>query len=293
MPWPSSCPLWEQRRHGLSTAAADSFSRAAEDRRRPTDRAAGPRRDGSFVTPGAAPTQSSTPGASTGSVLLMCRRKNPGWQRRGQSGPDRTGVDATHPDLRQTLSVGTMLWPAGSKNWGTITGMVHTWQGPWRRGWNDVGVIGVGSPRPDLCVQGTRSKRYGQDLRCHQCLQRVTPDIRIIAGSCGTDLVWPSFEGRHPSPLSSGKLMVFSAGNYCTTSSGTRAGGDASCTTTPPADIKFPRPLPRVIAWAPPMRNDQVPSFSRSGPAMADPRCGWPPGVKHFFSTNLGGGMVG
>ena len=40
-------------------------------------------------------------------------------------------------------------------------------------------------------------------------------DVRIIAGSFGTDLVWPSFEKAIYRMYQSGKLMVFSVGNRC------------------------------------------------------------------------------
>jgi hypothetical protein len=59
----------------------------------------------------------------------------------------------------------------------------------------------------------------------------------------------------------------------------------------PPADIKFPARYPGVIAVGASDANDHVPSFSRTGPAMAAHGV-VAPGV-NIFSTNLGGAMVG
>jgi len=118
-------------------------------------------------------------------------------------------------------------------------------------------------------------------------LQRVTPEISGLSLGAAELISCALIRGRHPSPLSSGKLMVFSAGNYCTTSSATRAGGRLPpATTTPPADIKFPPATQGFMPWAPPMRRSGA-SFSRSGPAMRI-TVWWPPG-EHFFHQPGGG----
>src|SRR5262249_37343737 len=77
-------------------------------------------------------------------------------------------------------------------------------------------------------------------------------------------------------------------GNYCMPNGAQGQGGDATCTTTPPADIKFPARYRGVIAVGASDGNDQVPGFSRSGPAMADHGV-VAPGV-NIFSTNRAGG---
>jgi subtilisin len=246
--------------------------------------------DGSFVTPGAAPTQEFYPWGIDWIGAADVQAQDPGLAGDGvKVALIDTGVDPTHPDLKQNI-IGGYNAMAGQdpKNWGDDNGHGTHVAGTLAARFNDVGVIGV-APRVRIYVfKALDQNGMGRTSDVINALQRVTPDMRIIAGSCGTDLVWPSFEDAIHRLYQAGKLMVFSAGNYCTTSSAQGQGGDASCTTTPPADIKFPARYPGVIAVGASDANDQVPSFSRSGPAMADHGV-VAPGV-NIFSTTRGGG---
>jgi subtilisin len=159
------------------------------------------------------------------------------------------------------------------------------------------GVIGV-TPRLRIyALKALDRDGKGRTSDVINALQRVPRDVRIIAGSFGTDLVWPSFEKAIYRMYQSGKLMVFSVGNRCAPdgaqgagsdgAGSDGAGSDASCSTTP-SDVKFPASYPGVIAVGASDANDRLPAFSRSGPAMTDHGV-VAPGVD-VFSTNLGGG---
>jgi subtilisin len=159
------------------------------------------------------------------------------------------------------------------------------------------GVIGV-TPRLRIYVLKALDRDgKGRTSDVINALQRVPRDVRIIAGSFGTDLVWPSFEKAIYRMYQAGKLMVFSVGNRCAPdgaqgagsdgAGSDGAGSDASCSTTP-SDVKFPARYPGVIAVGASDANDQLPAFSRSGPAMTDHGV-VAPGV-NIFSTNLDGG---
>src|SRR5207244_3436874 len=237
---------------------------------------------GSFVTPGAAPSTEFYPWGIDwiGAADVQA-------QYHGLAGDGvkvaliDTGVDPTHPDLQQNIIGGyNAMAQQDPNNWGDDNGHGTHVAGTMAARLNNLGVIGV-APRVRIYVFKTLDQ-YGQGRTSDviNALQRVTPDMRIIAGSCGTDLVCPTFEDAIHRLYQAGKLMVFSAGNYCMTSS------DASCTTTPPADIKFPARYPGVIAVGASDGNDQVPGFSRSGPAMADHGV-VAPGV-NIFSDNRG-----
>jgi subtilisin len=247
--------------------------------------------DGVFVTPATAPVTEFYPWGIDWIGAADVQAQYPGL---GGDGVKvvliDTGVDPTHPDLRQNIIGGyNALAGQDSRNWGDDNGHGTHVAGTLAARLNSLGVIGV-APRVRIYVFKTLDQKgMGRTSDVINALQRVTPDMRIIAGSCGTDLVWPSFEDAIHRLYQAGKLMVFSAGNYCTTSSAQGQGGDASCTTTPPADIKFPARYPGVIAVGASDANDQVPSFSRSGPAMVDHGV-VAPGV-NIFSDNRGGGF--
>jgi subtilisin family serine protease len=190
-----------------------------------------------------------------------------------------TGVDPIHPDLQQSIIGGyNSLAGQDPKKWQDDNGHGTHVAGTMAALLNNKGVIGV-APGVKIYVLKTLDQ-YGKGRTSDviDALQHVTLDIRIIAGSFGTDLVWPSFEDAIHRLYQSGKLMVFSAGNYCT----------ANCTNSPPDDIKFPARYPGVIAVGASDGNDQVSDFSRSGPAMEDHGV-VAPGVD-IFSANLGGG---
>jgi len=90
---------------------------------------------GASFTPGGPLLKSSTPGASDwiGAADVQAQRPRAG-RRRGQVALIDTGVDATHPDLRQNIIVRYNAWPGRIQNWGTITGMVPHVAGTLRRG---------------------------------------------------------------------------------------------------------------------------------------------------------------
>src|SRR6267378_1172025 len=246
--------------------------------------------DGSFVTPAAPPLKEFYPWGVDWIGAADVQAQDPGLAGVGvKVALIDTGVDPIHPDLKQNI-IGGYNAMAGQdpNNWRDDNGHGTHVAGTLAARLNNVGVIGV-APRVRIYVFKTLDQNgMGRTSDVINALQRVTPDMRIIAGSCGTDLVWPSFEDAIHRLYQAGKLMVFSAGNYCMTSSAQGQGGDASCTTTQPADIKFPARYLGVIAVGASDANDQVPTFSRSGPAMADHGV-VAPGV-NIFSTNLGGG---
>ena len=197
-----------------------------------------------------------------------------------------TGIDPTHPDLQQNI-IGcyNALARQNPHNCRDDNGHGTFVAGTVAAQLNDRGVIGV-APRVKIYVlKALDQDGKGRTSDVINALQHVPRDIRLTAGSCGTDLVSPSFEDAIHRLYQSGMLMVFSAGNYCTANNAQGQGGDASCTTTPPADIKFPARYPGVIAVGASDANDRVPGFSRSGRAMAEHGV-VAPGV-NIFSTNL------
>ena len=199
-----------------------------------------------------------------------------------------TGVASTHPDLKQNIITGyNSIAGQNPRAWEDDNGHGTHVAGTLAAQLNKLGVIGV-APRVKVYLLKTLDQNgTGHTSDVIEAFQHIPPDIRIIAGSFGTDLVWPSFEDAIQRLYQSGKLMVFSAGNYCTANTAQGQGGDASCTTTPPADIKYPARYSGVIAVGASNKNDEVPSFSRSGRAMAEHGV-VAPGVD-IFSTNLGG----
>jgi subtilisin len=235
--------------------------------------------DGS-VTPGSAPVQEFDP---WGVVLIGAadvQTQNPGLAGDGvKVALLDTGVDRTHPDLGQNIVGGyNSLAGQNPSNWADDNGHGTHVAGTMAARLNNLGVIGV-APRVKIYVLKTLDQNgTGRTSDVIYALQQVPPDIRVIAGSCGTDLVWPSFEDAIRLLSQAGKLMVFSAGNNCTT----------NCPTPPPTDIKFPARYPGVIAVGASDQGDRVAVFSRSGQAMADHGVVAP--GENIFSDYLEGG---
>jgi subtilisin len=192
-----------------------------------------------------------------------------------------TGVDPDHPDLKTRIIGGyNSLAKREPAKWKDDNGHGTHVAGTVAALLNNVGVIGV-APRVKIYVLKTLDQ-YGQGKTSDfiNALQRVPSDIRIIAASCGTDIVWPSFGDAISLLSQAGKLMVFSAGNNCI----------PNCPTPPPTDIKFPARYQGVIAVGATNQSDLVAGFSRSGPAMATHGV-VAPGV-NIFSDNMGGGYA-
>jgi len=186
-----------------------------------------------------------------------------------------TGVDPTHPDLKDNI-VGGYNAIAGQEpnNWADDNGHDTHVAGILAARRNNQGVIGV-APRVLIYVFKALDKNgKGHTSDVVNALQHLPPDIRLIHGSFGTDIEWSFFQPVIDSLYQAGKLMVFSAGNRCssTTAQGAGsdgAGSDAGCVSNPP-DVKFPARYHGVIAVGASDMNDQVPDWSRSGSAMAD-----------------------
>jgi len=243
----------------------------------------------SFVTPGADPANEFYPWGIDWIGAADVQAEYPGLAGDGvKVALIDTGVDPTHADLQQNIIGGyNSMANEDPRNWRDDNGHGTHVAGTLAARLNSKGVIGM-APRVRIYVFKALDRNgTGRTSDVINALQRVPADMRIIAGSCGTDLVWPSFEDAIHRLYQSGKLMVFSAGNYCTANTAQGQGGDASCTTTPPADIKYPARYSGVIAVGASNKNDEVPSFSRSGRAMAEHGV-VAPGVD-IFSTNLGG----
>ncbi len=198
-----------------------------------------------------------------------------------------TGIDPTHPDLRRNVIGGyNAMAKQNPRNWRDDNGHGTHVAGTLAARVDQHGVIGV-TPRLQIyALKALDRDGKGRTSDVINALQRVPRDVRIIAGSFGTDLVWPSFEKAIYRMYQSGKLMVFSVGNRCAPNGAQGAGSDgagsdASCSTTP-SDVKFPARYPWVIAVGASDADDRVPAFSRSGPAMAGSRCGGPR-CEHFL----------
>jgi subtilisin len=245
--------------------------------------------DGVFVTPAAAPTKEFYPwgidwvGAAdvqelhpqlTGNVVTVALID--------------TGVDPSHPDLQQNIRGGyNAMAEQEPSNWWDDNGHGTHVAGTLAARVNKQGIIGMAPHLRIYVFKALDQYGKGRTSDVINALQRVPRDVRIITGSFGTDLVWPSFEEAISRMYQSGKLMVFSVGNRCTPSGAQGAGSDASCSGTQ-SDAKFPARYPGVIAVGASDANDRVPDFSRSGPAMEDHGV-VAPGV-NIFSTNLGRG---
>jgi subtilisin len=255
--------------------------------------------DGGFVTPSADPAREFYPWGIDWIGAADAQEQNPWLTGNGiKVALIDTGIDPTHPDLRRNV-IGGYNAMAGqvSRNWWDDNGHGTHVAGTLAARMDRHGVIGVTPNLQIYALKALDRDGKGRTSDVINALQRVPRDVRIIAGSFGTDLVWPSFEKAIYRMYRSGKLMVFSVGNRCapngaqgTGSDGAGsdgAGSDASCSATP-SDVKFPARYPWVIAVGASDVDDQVPTFSRSGPAMVHHGV-VAPGV-HIFSTNLGGG---
>ena len=121
-----------------------------------------------------------------------------------------TGVDRFHPDLKQHISGGYNSL-AGRKptDWDDDNGHGTHVAGTVAALLNDLGVIGV-APSVQIYVLKTLDQDgRGRTSDVIDALQHVPQDIQIIAGSCGTDIVWPSFEDAIRRLYAAGKLMIF------------------------------------------------------------------------------------
>jgi subtilisin family serine protease len=250
--------------------------------------------DGVFVTPAAAPTEEFYPWGIDWIGAADVQERYPWLAGSGvKVALIDTGIDQTHPDLRQNV-IGGYNAMAGQdpRNWQDDNGHGTHVAGTLAAKIDQHGVIGV-TPRLRIyALKALDRDGKGRTSDVINALQRVPRDVRIIAGSFGTDLVWPSFEKAIYRMYQSGKLMVFSVGNRCAPdgaqgAGSDGAGSDASCSATP-SDVKFPARYPWVIAVGASDANDRVPAFSRSGPAMTDHGV-VAPGVD-IFSTNVGRG---
>jgi subtilisin family serine protease len=178
-----------------------------------------------------------------------------------------TGVDRFHLDLKQHIIGGyNSLAGRNPDSWADDNGHGTHVAGTVAALLNNLGVIGV-APRVQIYVlKALDQSGRGRTSDVIDALQRVikhpdSRDIRIIAGGCGTDIAWPSFEDAIRLLYEQyHKLMVFSAGNYCS---------GANCPTPQPTDIKFPARYRGVIAVGASDQYDRVSDFSRSGQAMA------------------------
>jgi subtilisin len=250
--------------------------------------------DGVFITPSAAPAEEFYPWGIDRIGAAAVQEHYPWLAGNGvKVALIDTGIDRSHPDLRQNV-IGGYNAMAGQapRNWRDDNGHGTHVAGTLAARMDQHGVIGA-TPRLRIyALKALDRDGKGRTSDVINALQRVPRDVRIIAGSFGTDLVWPSFEKAIYRMYQSGKLMVFSVGNRCA-SDGAQgagsdgAGSDASCSATP-SDVKFPARYPGVIAVGASDTNDRVPAFSRSGPAMTDHGV-VAPGVD-IFSTDLAGG---
>ena len=250
--------------------------------------------DGGFVTPSADPAREFYPWGIDWIGAADAQEQNPWLTGNGiKVALIDTGIDPTHPDLRRNV-IGGYNAMAGQdpRNWRDDNGHGTHVAGTVAARIDQHGVIGVTPHLRIYALKALDRDGKGRTSDVINALQQVPRDVRIIAGSFGTDLVWPSFEKAIYSMYRSGKLMVFSVGNRCAPNGAQGAGSDgagsdASCSTTP-SDIKFPARYPWVIAVGASDTDDQVPTFSRSGAAM-EAHGVVAPGV-NIFSTNLGGG---
>ena len=250
--------------------------------------------DGGFVTPSADPAREFYPWGIDWIGAADAREQNPWLTGHGiKVALIDTGIDPTHPDLRWNVIGGyNAMAEQDPRNWRDDNGHGTHVAGTVAARLDQHGVIGV---TPNLRIYALKAldrDGKGRTSDVINALQRVPRDVRIIAGSFGTDLVWPSFEKAIYRMYRSGKLMVFSVGNRCAPNGAQGAGSDgagsdASCSTTP-SDIKYPARYPWVIAVGASDTDDRVPTFSRSGAAMVGHGV-VAPGV-NIFSTNLGGG---
>jgi subtilisin len=250
--------------------------------------------DGVFITPSAAPAGEFYPWGIDWIGAADVQELYPWLAGNGvKVALIDTGIDRTHPDLRQNV-IGGYNAMAGQtpRNWQDDNGHGTHVAGTLAARMDQRGIIGA-TPRLRIyALKALDRDGKGRTSDVINALQQVPRDVRIITGSFGTDLVWPSFEKAIYRMYQSGKLMVFSVGNRCAPdgaqgAGSDGAGSDASCSATP-SDVKFPARFPGVIAVGASDANDRLPAFSRSGPAMTDHGV-VAPGVD-IFSTDLAGG---
>jgi subtilisin len=232
--------------------------------------------DGVFVTPSKAPAGEVYPWGIDWIGAADVQEHYPWLEGKGvKVALIDTGIDRTHPDLRQNIIGGyNAIAGQAPRNWQDDNGHGTHVAGTLAAKVDQHGVIGVAPRLRIYALKALDRDGKGRTSDVINALQRVPRDVRIIAGSFGTDIVWPSFEKAIYRMYQLGKLMVFSVGNRCAASGAQGAGSDgagsdASCSATP-SDVKFPARYPWVIAVGTSDMNDRVPAFSRSGPAMTD-----------------------
>ena len=173
--------------------------------------------DGGFVTPSADPAGEFYPWGIDWIGAADAREQNPWLTGNGiKVALIDTGIDPTHPDLRRNVIGGyNAMAEQDPHNWRDDNGHGTHVAGTVAARLDQHGVIGV---TPNLRIYALKAldrDGKGRTSDVINALQRVPRDVRIIAGSFGTDLVWPSFEKAIYSMYRSGKLMVFSVGNRC------------------------------------------------------------------------------
>ena len=244
--------------------------------------------DGVFVTPAAAPPVEVYPWGIDWVGAADVQERHPWLAGNGvKVALIDTGIDWTHPDLWWNVIGGyNAMARQNPLNWRDDNGHGTHVAGTLAARVDTRGVIGMAPRLQIYALKALDRDGTGRTSDVINALQRVPGDVRIIAGSFGTDLVWPSFEQAIYRMYQSGKLMVFSVGNRCAPDGAQGAGSDASCSATP-SDVKFPARYPWVIAVGASDEGDRVPAFSRCGQAMTDHGV-VAPGV-NIFSTDREG----
>src|SRR5574341_2442237 len=152
--------------------------------------------DGVFVTPAAAPAQEFYPWGIDWIGAADAQEQYPGLAGSGvKVALIDTGIDPTHPDLKQNIIGGyNAMADQDPSSWRDDNGHGTHVAGTLAARLNKQGVIGVA---PHLQIYAFKAlDQYGKGRTSDviNALQRVPQDVRIIAGSFGTDLVWPSCE---------------------------------------------------------------------------------------------------
>lgn len=194
-----------------------------------------------------------------------------------------TGLDLTHPELQPYIVDGYNALSEGNPlNYQDDNGHGTHMAGIMAAAMNGQGIIGAASHALLSAVKVLDNTGQGYLSDLLNGLEWVLAhDIQVVNMSLSTSQDSPLLEQAIQQLYAAGVIMVASAGNKCTgsgatdsggdDSGGDDSGGDSSC--APNLDplqggVKYPARYPEVIAVGATDVNNQVTSYSRTGPQV-------------------------
>ena len=196
-----------------------------------------------------------------------------------------TGLDLTHPELQSSIVDGyNAMSGANPNNYQDDNGHGTHMAGIIAAKKNAQGIIGIASRARLVGVKVLDATGHGYLSDLLNGLEWVrTHNVRVVNMSLSFDETSPLLQAAVQSLNATGITLVASAGNKCTVttandsggddSGGDDSGGDTTSVCTGAQDplqggVKYPARYPEVISVGATDSNNQVTTYSRSGPEL-------------------------